>query len=206
MSSLKPVDDPCFLSVFLTEELYVPQDEVTSANNITKPDTEAETGTSTKADDSAKPITEDTKPPKEDSAAQQVELPSAPADLVFGKNGKGLLILVDAPGEKVMSKTEGKLLKDILQSINYSFEDVAILNVARCEHPHYFNCLQEINFKHLISFGVKTNAIIQLDALEPFTKRETDTKVFIMADKLSAIEGNRQAKMALWNLLKQYFV
>ena len=203
MSNLKPVADPRFLSVFLTEELYVPQEEIAS---VKAPIREPKAEVDIQAVEPEIPKTKEPESVKENSAPQEIDLPAIPADLVFGKNGKGLLILVDAPGEKVMSKTEGKLLKDILQSINYSFEDVAILNVARCEHPHYFNCLQEINFKHLISFGVKTNAIIQLDALEPFTKRETDTKVFIMADKLSAIEGNRQAKMALWNLLKQYFV
>ena len=203
MSNLKPVDDPRFLSVFLTEELYVPQEEIAS---VKAPIREPKAEVDIQAVEPEIPKTKEPESVKENSAPQEIDLPAIPADLVFGKNGKGLLILVDAPSEKVMSKTEGKLLKDILQSINYSFEDVAILNVARCEHPHYFNCLQEINFKHLISFGVKTNAIIQLDALEPFTKRETDTKVFIMADKLSAIEGNRQAKMALWNLLKQYFV
>jgi DNA polymerase III psi subunit len=190
---LKPVANPRFLSVFLTEELYVLAEEKLpvpdpALRSIDQKPKEKELKAETKA------------------AEPEPQLSPVPGDLVFGKNGKGILILVDAPGHKVLDKPEGKLLKDILKSVNLEFDDVAILNIARCSEQHYWSCLDSVKYIKLVSFGVQPYQVPVLGKMDKFTALQEEGKTYILAEKLTAITADRAAKIKLWNLLKSHFV
>ncbi len=142
-------------------------------------------------------------------AASQVEKDAAGElnpKLVFGKNLKKLLILVEDPAHPVMERADGLFLKDVLKAIQYTFDDVAIINIAHCRSEADWNAINAISFTHFFSFGVSHSKIPATQTLVPYRLESSGEKFFLKTDKLTVLRTERTHKITLWNLLKKMFV
>lgn len=198
--------DLSFLPFFLTEELYIlPEDRPVKAPNQT---------TAAAAPSPAKPVPAIpdvkapavTQTPKPAEAAKKEEKPVANPHLIFGKNLKKLLILVEDHANPVMERADGLLLKDILKAVDYSFDDVAIVNIAHCREEADWQTINEIPYQRLFSFGIKHPKVPATIALAPYELESSGDRRYLLTDKLATLRSDRSRKIALWNLLKQVFV
>lgn len=154
-----------------------------------------------------KPLSADTT--DSEAVAGSKAPPSSPApspDLIFGKNLKNMLILVQDPAHPVMERADGLLLKDILKAVGYTFEDVAIVNIAHCRQEQDWQAVNQLPYTHLFSFGVHHPKLPATTALEPYKLENSGDKKFLLTDSLAVLRAERGRKINLWNLLKQIFV
>lgn len=219
--------DLSFLPFFLTEELYIlPEDRPASSPKQTTAAKAsaagvASPGVATPEKDSGKPAPATIPAPKAvpaiptmakapaskpAEAEKQEDKPAANPHLIFGKNLKKLLILVEDHTNPVMERADGLLLKDILKAVNYSFDDVAIVNIAHCRQEADWQVINEIPYQRLFSFGIKHPKIPATIALAPYELESSGDRKYLLTDKLSTLRSDRSRKIALWNLLKQVFV
>lgn len=213
--------DLSFLPFFLTEELFIlPEDRPVNAQNQTAAGiTTAATPAAKAADPVAKPAPAKpipaipavktpavAKAPESQETPKKEAEPAANPHLIFGKNHKQLLILVEDHNHAVMERADGLLLKDILKAVDYSFDDVAIVNIAHCRQEADWQTINEIPYQRLFSFGIKHPQIPATIALAPYELESSGDRKFLLTDKLSTLRSDRSRKIALWNLLKQVFV
>lgn len=209
-----------FLPFFLTEDLIIlPEDRPAPAPARTavaaKP--QAETQAAPKATGTVKAVppipavkTPSTAPTAKAAEAvpqeKQENKPAPNPHLIFGKNLKKLLILVEDHNHPVMERADGLLLKDILKAVNYSFDDVAIVNIAHCREEVDWQTVNEIPYQRLFSFGIRHPKLPATLALAPYELETSGERKFLFTDKLELLRSDRSRKIALWNLLKQVFV
>ena len=207
--------DYALLPYFIHEELFLlPEDkpglkkEPVQAVESTKEPLEQATKAEKIQLTTALP-TEKAKPAKEPETkaapAEEVK-PQANPNLIFGKNKKQLLILVEDHQNVVMERADGLLLKDILKALDFTFEDVAIVNICHCRQEVDWQTVKEIPFTTLFSFGITHPKLPFTQALAPYELEKSGDQKFLLADKLAVLRTNRSRKIALWNLLKQLFV
>ena len=115
-------------------------------------------------------------------------------DPVFlGGNKKEVLILVSNPTVAFLSATEDELLQKILLSVELTYDDVAILNVAKSD-------IKEIDFGKVLSFGVTVQP-----QSNSYQVEEIDGKQWLLVDSLPDIAQDRSKKKLLWEHLQQLF-
>lgn len=214
--------DLSFLPFFITEELYIlPEDRPVKAPKQASAGTAAPK-TAASENSTGKPATiptpksvpaiptvkaPATRPePKPAETPKKEEKPAANPHLIFGKNLKKLLILVEDHSNPVMERADGLLLKDILKAVDYSFDDVAIVNIAHCREEADWQVINEIPYQRLFSFGIKHPKIPATIALAPYELESSGERKYLLTDKLSTLRSDRSRKIALWNLLKKVFV
>ncbi|MDH5599398.1 MAG: hypothetical protein OEY34_09745 [Cyclobacteriaceae bacterium] len=142
---------------------------------------------------------------KEDSIQLSETLPdSSSASTVEisykGQNKKGILILVSNPGDEYLSPDKEELLKKILQSVNLSFIDIALINISSHPHSDFLN-LGNI----IISFGIEH--VEEISAIPHFYQSHpVNEKIIIRCHSLEQIADDRELKLKLWNCLKNQFI
>lgn len=139
-------------------------------------------------------------------AGKKETSPVVNPNLIFGKNAKQLLVLAEDYNNPVMERSDGLLLKDILKAIGYTFDDVAIVNISHCREEIDWEAVNNIPFKTLFSFGISHPKLPFTSTLAPYELEKSGERKFLLADKLSVLRQDRSRKIALWNLLKQFFV
>lgn len=203
-------DKLILLPYFITEDLFLLPEDRQQSNGATG-------NTAANAADTAGATNAKKTPAISASAPQQQADPptTRPADaakekgnpaLIFGKNLKQLLILVEDPAHPVMERADGLFLKDVLKAIGYSFDDVAIVNIAHCQTGADWKTVNATPFTHLFSFGVSHPQLPATRTLAPYELEGNEGKQYLLIDKLSTLRTERTYKIRLWNLLKQMFV
>jgi hypothetical protein len=140
------------------------------------------------------------------SSQQKSQAGEANPKLIFGKNLRNLLVLVEDPAHPVMERADGLFLKDVLKAVQYTFDDVAIVNIAHCISEADWKAVNAIPFTHLFSFGVSHAQLPATRTLAPYELERSGEKFFLKTDKLSVLRSERTHKITLWNLLKKMFV
>lgn len=117
----------------------------------------------------------------------------------FGSNEKKILILVHDPIDHYLNQNELGFLMSIIEGgLKLTKVDIALVN---CHKYPTQQILAEIEYNFLISFdendiGTQKTKYQVIDA---------DRKKMIFAEKLSAIEEDREKKKLLWKALKSMF-
>lgn len=204
--------DLSFLPFFITEDLFIlPEDRTAAVPPQAPAASDAYAPASAKkgppAPAAAPPAAKASAATTSEStqAGTEKEAPLNP-QLVFGKNLKQLLVLVEDAAHPVMERADGLLLKDILKAVGFSFDDVAIVNIAHCKQEADWQTINEIPFSRFFSFGVSTPKVPVTTTLAPYELEVSGDRKFLLTDKLSVLRSDRSRKIALWNLLKQIFV
>lgn len=217
--------DLSFLPFFITEELFIlPEDQPAAAlaSSVVAepiiplaaspkdasfkkptPSIPALPTTSTKPE-ASNPVANPASKPV--VAASTAEKKTLNQQLIFGKNLKQLLVLVEDPAHPVMERNDGLLLKDILKAVGYSFDDVAIVNIAHCREEGDWQQICEIPCQRMFSFGVSHPNLPFSTGLSPYQLETKGEKKLLLTDTLAVLRSDRAQKITLWNLLKQIFV
>ncbi|WP_017732209.1 hypothetical protein [Nafulsella turpanensis] len=199
--------DLSFLPYFITEDLFLlPEDRQAAAEAATQQplspsNANTEAAGKKEENEAPAPVAKAANPAPEKAKATTVN-----PKLIFGENRKGLLILVEDPNHPIMERADGLFLKDVLKAIQYTFDDVAIVNICQCQNPADWEAINEIPFTHFFSFGVSRQEVPATTTLAPYELEKSKGRKLLMVDKLSVLRAERSRKIALWNLLKQLFV
>lgn len=203
-------NDLSFIPFFITEDLFLlPEDRqqkgILSSEQAQK---QAPAPAAKEAVKQPSPLPTATAVPKVPSAAEKPPQPAEKANpsLVFGKNLKNLLILVEDPDNPVMERADGLFLKDVLKAVQYTFDDVAIVNIAHCRTEADWEAINAISFTHLFSFGVAHPELPATRTLAPYELERSGERFFLKTEKLAVLRTERAHKITLWNLLKKMFV
>ena len=119
----------------------------------------------------------------------------------FGRNEKGILILVNDPTNDFLNQKDLKFLMKIIESgLRYSNNDFALVNVAK--YPTV-QILDEISYNFLLSFG-RCNLKSENDSSR-YQITENDGKKVLFADNLTEISVDQAKKKLLWKAMKTMF-
>lgn len=204
-------NDLSYLPFFITEDLFLlPEDRQPKGNPSSAQSLQQSAVPSAKERPKQTPSL--VTPPVEKKATPAAEsLQQQPAEkanpsLIFGKNKKNLLILVEDPASAVMERADGLFLKDVLKAVQYTFDDVAIVNIAHCRSEADWEAINAISFTHLFSFGVAHPKIPATRTLAPYELERSGERFYLKTDTLAVLRTERALKITLWNLLKKMFV
>jgi len=119
----------------------------------------------------------------------------------FGSNEKEILVLVNEPDSDFLNQKDLEFLMTIIEGgLRLTKDDIALVNIIK--YP-YNQVLDEIEYKFLISFN--EDEIILQESKSRYRVIEKDSKKMLFAEKLSAIEANKEKKKQLWEALKIMF-
>ena len=204
-------NDLSFLPFFITEDLFIlPQDR----QKIEKAAESSAPTQNTASSAPAKEVVKQASPQAASPAAKEAPSQAAKQEpsekpnpsLIFGKNLKNLLIFVEDPNHPVMERADGLFLKDVLKAVQYTFDDVAIVNIAHCRSEADWEAVNAIPFTHLFSFGVAHQKLPVTSSLAPYQLERSGERFFLKTEPLSVLRTERTHKITLWNLLKKMFV
>ncbi len=117
----------------------------------------------------------------------------------YGNNEKKILILVNDPTNDFLNQKELEFLLSIIErGLKLSKVDFALVNGHK--YPAQ-QILDEIEYLYLISFGEHDISAQK----SKYQVIDADHKKILFAEKLSAIEGDREKKKLLWEALKAMF-
>lgn len=160
-------------------------------------------------------ITEDiylvpeTSPQKEAPPQRDNKLPDPPAEpqtpAFYGKNKQQIVLLTNEAGKTWFSEEHEPLLKNILEAIRLTFDDVALINVNNLATDINLETLTSlIGCKKLIAFGVDIRKIIpSANPSQPPIEQNGVRILFTYS--LKELMNNRNNKKALWDNLKAMF-
>lgn len=119
----------------------------------------------------------------------------------FGKNEKGILIMVNDPGNDLLNQSDLDLLMKIVESgLRYSKNDFALINSSKYPMDQI---LDEIEHEYLIAFGIDDPALPNKSDL--YKIQEKDGKKTLFSEALSVLSKDQTKKMQLWKALKTMF-
>ena len=119
----------------------------------------------------------------------------------FGKNGKGILILIHEPENNLPKQADLDFLMKIVESgLKYSKNDFALVNTSKYLVNHV---LSEIPHDYLIAFGEPK--LYDNRARQLYELYDEEGKKKLFAEGLSVIASNESKKRKLWNALKTMF-
>lgn len=119
----------------------------------------------------------------------------------FGKNEKGIIILVNDPTNDLLNQSDLDLLMKIVEGgLRYSKNDFALINTS--QYP-VDQILAEIDHEYLIAFGIDDPALLNKSAL--YENQEIDGKKVLFSEALSVLSKDQSKKMQLWKALKTMF-
>lgn len=121
----------------------------------------------------------------------------------IGGNKKNVFILLNGNNTEIINDKEKTFLLKVLQAVNCSLEDVAIVS--------YGNTLNEETIKDqfkpsvFISFGLELNLINKALKITKYQPSNQNGVNFLLADPLSAIESDVEKKKLLWKAIQILF-
>lgn len=121
----------------------------------------------------------------------------------FGKNQKGVALLVNYADERWIYFKDKMILEKILASIHLTFDDVALINTHYFKPESVDQLAQQFNISKIIGFAVKDSFLKDLKREVPI--KTTKAAVFLMDSDLAEIAMNTDKKRVLWNNIKIMF-
>ncbi len=121
------------------------------------------------------------------------------------KNKSKVLILFFNEKSPYLKKNEEALLQKILAAVHLRIDDVELLNFNNIRQIEYMDFLKDKVLNQLISFGVPLTEL-QLDIhLLKYKAEKVEGIPMLLADSLSVLEHDLDAKKQLWRCLKEMF-
>lgn len=121
-----------------------------------------------------------------------------------GQNLKKILILFENKLGKELPVNEQDFLGKVLQAVNLSFDDVALVNIHLLEQTAYL-LLSQFEASIWLSFGVVRDSLPVNANVPLYEIAKANKTSLLLADSLEEIERNRDKKVLLWNNLKILF-
>jgi hypothetical protein len=125
---------------------------------------------------------------------------------VLGNNQKQVLILVNYPGELVITDTDLTFLLTVLQACNLSLNDVSIFNMASDIDTKYQALIGSFKPNVILLFGVPQSAISLPVHFPDYQVQAFKDIRFLCAPPLTELQQDKTIKMKLWAGLKKIFL
>lgn len=116
-----------------------------------------------------------------------------------GGNKRNLAIIISNDSNEYLNKTDETLLLNILKALNFSLDDVAIIN----HHTSGTTWKDDLEFDTAIVFGIlpSTYAIVS----DNYIIQTATNKKWLFSDSLFALGSDKNLKGKLWNSLQELF-
>jgi hypothetical protein len=126
----------------------------------------------------------------------------------LGDFARNILVLVNDPDHIYLGEAELDTLGKMLQALQFSFADIAIVNAAH-QKTNWQILQQQFAAKKVVLFGVEP-ADIQIPVRFPHFRVQNWSNIhFLFSPSLAEINREtptqKQTKMALWTAIKQLF-
>ncbi len=182
-----------FLPHFINETVYSIKGDVTP--NVEKPDMNSET-----------PPVESNKKVEIADQKQEVavskEVVPQKADLKFkGSNQRKVLIIVDYADHEYIAPEDEEFLSKVLQAVNISMTEVALLNLVSNSDFDYADALK-FEAAHILYFG--KNKILP-SQFTNYSIQSVSNRQVLLSPSLAQIAAATSEKKLLWGALKQMF-
>ncbi|MGB3183330.1 MAG: hypothetical protein WBB45_18210 [Cyclobacteriaceae bacterium] len=207
---MKEEEDPGYLPLFITEPVYLFDEEepASTAPANSQPEAGKPAGNDVTEVQPAQPAVAPEPEPVAEKPAQPAkseepvgerteEKPVTPAKpLPFqGRNEKSIVLAIDTPPDQ----EQRDLLKKIMASVNITGKDVAMTDVTSLQDPASLP-----PHKLLISFGVENPLLFGGSVPQPYEIVKIEHQSFVLADSLSILCQEVSAKKNLWETLKNF--
>jgi hypothetical protein len=136
------------------------------------------------------------------------QTPEKPVDLksnVLGNNQQQVLILVNYPGQLVISEPDLSFLLTILQACNMSLNDVSIFNTA-ADKVNYQEFKDIFKPKVMLLFGVPQSGINLPVHFPDYQVQAFRDIKFLSSPPLNELQEDKAIKLKLWAGLKKIFL
>lgn len=121
----------------------------------------------------------------------------------IGENGKNILILNFGEKEEVISKNELMFLTKILQAVQLTLADVAVL---RWDDSYHLSMLQDaFKFQTFICLSQIPTCLQSILPSERYQIKNSSKVQYLFIDSLKEIETDVEKKKLLWKCLKTLF-
>lgn len=121
----------------------------------------------------------------------------------IGENGKNILILNFGEKDEVMNKNELAFLTKILQSVQLTLADVAVL---RWDDSYHLSALQDgFKFQTFICLNQIPDCLQSILSSERYQIQNSSSVQYLFIDSLKEIEADVEKKKLLWKCLKTLF-
>ncbi|GJM61661.1 hypothetical protein PEDI_22130 [Persicobacter diffluens] len=120
---------------------------------------------------------------------------------VEGKTDAPVLVMVNYPDYQ-FPEADKTLLANILSAKNIAINEVAILNIAQVQAINLAMVRAEIPAKFILTFGLTEADVPELRGLQWNVARKGKMLTVCPTNSLSLMHQDREAKMALWNMIK----
>ena len=123
-----------------------------------------------------------------------------------GGNKKGVIMLVDHADVQYLHQSQEELINNILKSINFSLEDIGLVNLHHYKDNIHLDDLLALNCNYFIAFGIPASRISEdrnLISHEVFTQKNIK---ILLTYSLDELNNDRNKKISLWNNLKKMFL
>ena len=137
------------------------------------------------------------------------QIPEKPADLktnVLGNNQQQVLILVNYPGQLVITDPDLSFLQTILLACNLSLNDVAIFNMSVAGEVNYQSLIESFKPKVILLFGVQQSGINLPVHFPDYQVQSFKDIRFLSAPTLIELQEEKSIKLKLWAGLKKIFL
>jgi hypothetical protein len=146
-----------------------------------------------------------TKQPVAQPVAVPKPQPPVPAALPRPVNKSKVMILFFNEQSIYLKRNEEALLQKILAAVHLKIEDVDLVNLNNIRQVDYMDILKDKVLNQLISFGISlTELNLQIHLLKYQLETVEGIKM-LLADNLSFLEHDMDAKKQLWKCLKEMF-
>jgi hypothetical protein len=125
---------------------------------------------------------------------------------VLGNNQKQVLILVNYPGELVITDNDLTFLLTVLQACNLSLNDVSIFNMAAAKDAKYKVLIESFKPAVILLFGVPQSSISLPVHFPDYQVQAFKEIRFLSAPTLTELQQDKTIKMKLWAGLKKIFL
>lgn len=151
-------------------------------------------------------VTEPVNEPKmAKQAAPAVSVTTAqpkPSINIKGKNKKGILWIVQEPGQAFLNDADFEFLSQILTACKMNMDDIALVNLAHT--PHAINEITDaLNPSVVLFCGIEYQSLpFKLDEyiIYPHAKKQ-----YFLSDSLQDLRNDKAKKTKLWLALKAIF-
>jgi DNA polymerase III psi subunit len=145
------------------------------------------------------------KPPAaQQMVASKPQAPVPPAKPLPANKSK-VMILFFNEQSPYLRRNEEALLQKILAAVHLKIEDVDLVNLNNIRQIDYMDMLKDKVLNQLISFGISlTELNLQIHLLKYQLETVEGIKM-LLADSLSFLEHDLDAKKQLWKCLKEMF-
>jgi hypothetical protein len=123
----------------------------------------------------------------------------------IGKNEKKILILVNDNLSVHLSDKETEFLSGILIACKLSFNDMALVNVAKNKNEAFEKLFDFFTPQNVILFGIEPDAYMLPIEKNFYQIYKLNNCSFLSAPGLDKIAANTEEKKLLWTALKKLF-